>query len=164
MEAAERSSSDSEVSCLDYEETELKLEPPGVGASIAGPGQHDRKRAFSGLDQCGTKSLCRSGESPDSEPSRAAEPPVAKAQVVGWPPVRSYRKNAFRNCTFEKVAVDGAPYLRKVDLETCGGYQELFVALKEMFSSYFAIENENKLVDPSDGMEYICPHIRGQGW
>ncbi|KAL5650218.1 hypothetical protein ACJX0J_041027, partial [Zea mays] len=51
-------------------------------------------------------------------PSDAA--PSPKARVVGWPPVRSYRKNALadsskasRAANFVKVVVDGAAYLRK---------------------------------------------------
>lgn len=58
-----------------------------------------------------------------------------RAQVVGWPPVRAYRKNAMKgSCKFVKVAVDGAPYLRKVDLEIYHSYQELLSALEDMFS------------------------------
>ncbi|KAL5723479.1 Auxin-responsive protein iaa8 [Ranunculus cassubicifolius] len=57
--------------------------------------------------------------------------PPAKAQVVGWPPIRSFRKNSLSIASknneevdgkpgpcvlFVKVSMDGAPYLRKVDL------------------------------------------------
>lgn len=56
--------------------------------------------------------------------------------MVGWPPVRSFRKNVLKSCTYVKVAVDGAPYLRKVDLETYGGYEQLLIALEEMFSCF----------------------------
>nr|ACN36979.1 unknown [Zea mays] len=34
---------------------------------------------------------------------------------------------------FVKVSMDGAPYLRKVDLGTCGGYRQLREALEAMF-------------------------------
>jgi len=56
--------------------------------------------------------------------------------VVGWPPVRSYRKKALESCKYVKVAVDGAPYLRKVDLETYNSYQELLMALEKMFTCF----------------------------
>ena len=73
-----------------------------------------------------------------------------RAQVVGWPPVRSFRKNivsAQKNSTdetskagssaaFVKVSMDGAPYLRKVDLKLYKSYQELSDALGKMFSSF----------------------------
>lgn len=55
--------------------------------------------------------------------------------MVGWPPVRTFRKNAMtKSCKFVKVAVDGAPYLRKVDLEVYRSYEQLLAALEDMFS------------------------------
>ena len=91
--------------------------------------------------------------------SNSCRPPV-----VGWPPVRSYRKSCFQasskqskatkeeaapssnaapsaaaNTTtagsFVKVSMDGAPYLRKVDLRMYKGYRELREALEAMFVS-----------------------------
>lgn len=75
-----------------------------------------------------------------------------RAQVVGWPPVRSFRKNilavqsaksssgegekASSNAAFVKVSMDGAPYLRKVDLKMYKSYQDLSHALEKMFSSF----------------------------
>lgn len=56
-----------------------------------------------------------------------------RAHVVGWPPVRSFRKNTLKSCNYVKVAVDGAPYLRKVDLESYDGYEQLLTALGGMF-------------------------------
>lgn len=71
---------------------------------------------------------------------------------MGWPPVRQYRKNVLGAVTkspkeeeenlsssgasFVKVSMDGAPYLRKVDLKMYGSYQELSDALCKMFSSF----------------------------
>lgn len=80
-----------------------------------------------------------------------------RAQVVGWPPVRSYRKNmmAQKNTSeegekvssagaaFVKVCMDGAPYLRKVDLKMYKSYQELSDALAKMFSSFTMGESGN---------------------
>lgn len=37
---------------------------------------------------------------------------------------------------FVKVSMDGAPYLRKVDLKVYKSYQELSDALAKMFSSF----------------------------
>ncbi|XP_058751834.1 auxin-responsive protein IAA23-like [Vicia villosa] len=54
--------------------------------------------------------------------------------VVGWPPVRGNRKNiGIKSCKYVKVAVDGAPYLRKVDLEVYDGYENLLRAVDSMF-------------------------------
>lgn len=64
----------------------------------------------------------------------------SKAQVVGWPPVRSYRKNCFQKKVegestgvFIKVSMDGAPYLRKIDLKPYKGYSDLLKDLQDMF-------------------------------
>ena len=63
--------------------------------------------------------------------------------------MRSYRKNALADVAgsskakqaakFVKVAVDGAPYLRKVDLEAYAGYDQLLRALQDKFFSHFTI-------------------------
>lgn len=60
---------------------------------------------------------------------------------MGWPPIRSYRKNTLlpnKNETdcggmYVKVSVDGAPYLRKIDLKVYKCYSELLKALENMF-------------------------------
>ena len=74
-----------------------------------------------------------------------------RAQVVGWPPIRSFRKNSLATTTknveevdgkagsgalFVKVSMDGAPYLRKVDLKNYSAYAELSSALENMFSCF----------------------------
>jgi auxin-responsive protein IAA len=96
-------------------------------------------------------------------------PRARRVQVVGWPPVRVYRKNAFHAAAearrtrrgeqqgggglYVKVSMDGAPYLRKVDLRTYGGYRELRDALDALFGCFsssadggcqFAIAYEDK--------------------
>lgn len=64
---------------------------------------------------------------------------------MGWPPIRSsFRKNttvsgpkaAVVGSLFVKVSMDGAAYLRKVDLSMHYGYQGLTSALEEMFSCF----------------------------
>lgn len=75
-----------------------------------------------------------------------------RAQVVGWPPIRSYRKNTMASnlvkngeddegksgagCLYVKVSMEGAPYLRKVDLKNYNNYMELSSALEKMFSCF----------------------------
>ncbi|XP_057517591.1 auxin-responsive protein IAA14-like [Amaranthus tricolor] len=106
--------------------------------------------------------------------------PPAKAQVVGWPPVRSYRKNmlAVQKSSPDsemtekpmggglvKVSMDGAPYLRKVDLKMYKSYQDLSVALGKMFSSFtlgnygaqgmIDFMNESKLMDLLNDSDYV---------
>lgn len=105
--------------------------------------------------------------------------PPAKAQVVGWPPVRAFRKNIMSHqksdggdeaacsggAAFVKVSMDGAPYLRKVDLKMYKSYQELSDALAKMFSSFtmgnygsegmIDFMNERKLMDLLNSSEYV---------
>lgn len=115
-----------------------------------------------------------------------ADKPPAKAQVVGWPPVRSYRKNMLSvqkttggsetekcekqspvngGASLVKVSMDGAPYLRKVDLKMYKSYQDLSDALGKMFSSFtignygsqgmIDFMNETKLMDLLNGSDYV---------
>uniref|UniRef100_M4EYJ4 Auxin-responsive protein n=1 Tax=Brassica campestris TaxID=3711 RepID=M4EYJ4_BRACM len=116
-----------------------------------------------------------------------AKPP-AKAQVVGWPPVRNYRKNIITQqktsgkeeassekagnsgggasrAALVKVSMDGAPYLRKVDLKMYKSYKDLSDALAKMFSSFtmgnygaqgmIDFMNESKLMDLLNSSEYV---------
>ncbi|KAK4596464.1 hypothetical protein RGQ29_014486 [Quercus rubra] len=102
-----------------------------------------------------------------------------EAQVVGWPPVRSFRKNivsvqknsndetekASSSAAFVKVSMDGAPYLRKVDLKLYKSYKDLSEALGKMFSSFTIgnygsqgmkdFMNESKLIDLLNDSEYV---------
>ncbi|KAG6420108.1 hypothetical protein SASPL_116626 [Salvia splendens] len=98
---------------LNLKATELRLGLPGTIDAISPPKNSKRS-------------------SPDSD---SATPPP-KAQIVGWPPVRSYRKNNLAEAesgSFVKVSMDGAPYLRKIDLKVYNGYVELLEGLEKMF-------------------------------
>ncbi|XP_058111862.1 auxin-responsive protein IAA1-like [Magnolia sinica] len=155
---------------LNLKETELTLGLPGGSKSSAWTeigGKSSGKRGFSetvdlslgssGNEPRGKDHGDQSTNSPKSQFSDAGKPPAAKAQVVGWPPVRSFRKNVLKSCTYVKVAVDGAPYLRKVDLEMYSSYQQLLKALEEMFTCFTISQyhNETKLMDPVNGIEYV---------
>ncbi|KAJ9568369.1 hypothetical protein OSB04_004335 [Centaurea solstitialis] len=99
--------------------------------------------------------------------AKCSKSPPSMEQVVGWPPVRSYRKNMTKiDCKYVKVAVDGAPYLRKVDLELFTGYEQLLCAFEGLFSCQFAIKNvlnERKLMDPVNGLEYVPTYEDKEG-
>lgn len=127
---------------------------------------------------------------PSAAPAPAADlaKPPAKAQVVGWPPVRSFRKNivgvqkknpeepadqkagagASASAAFVKVSMDGAPYLRKVDLKLYKSYKDLSGALAKMFSSFTIgncgsegakdCMNASKLIDLLNGSEYVAAY------
>ncbi|KAL5757846.1 hypothetical protein ACOSP7_020457 [Xanthoceras sorbifolium] len=106
-----------------------------------------------------------------NEPTSAS--PAAKAQVVGWPPIRSFRKNTMASnlaknneedaegkpgsgCIYVKVSMDGAPYLRKVDLKTCSNYMELSSALEKMFSCFTIGQCGSNGLPGRDGLSESC--------
>ncbi|OMP08824.1 AUX/IAA protein [Corchorus olitorius] len=184
---------------MGFEETELRLGLPGNMGGGEGGEVSMRKRGFS--ETVDLKLNLSSKESSATvDPNDkvkglqkeknllpcATDPakPPAKAQVVGWPPVRSFRKNmlactqknssgssseesekAGGSAAFVKVSMDGAPYLRKVDLRMYKTYQELSDALAKMFSSFTIgncgsqgmkdFMNESKLMDLLNGSDYV---------
>ncbi|KAG7026207.1 Auxin-responsive protein IAA14, partial [Cucurbita argyrosperma subsp. argyrosperma] len=128
------------------------------------------------------KNIPTSVDGPKSLGSKDPAKPLVKAQAVGWPPVRSYRKNvmAQKNTSgegtekasggaavaFVKVCMDGAPYLRKIDLKMYESYRELSDALAKMFSSFamgkcsgtqgmIDFMNERKLMDLLNSSEFV---------
>ncbi|XP_065867848.1 auxin-responsive protein IAA27 [Euphorbia lathyris] len=122
-------------------------------------------------------------EKKNNQPSGA---PAAKAQVVGWPPIRSFRKNSMASnsaknneeaegksgvgCVYVKVSMDGAPYLRKVDLKTYSNYVELSSALEKMFTCFTIGQcsshglpgrdglSNSRLKDLLQGSEYVLTY------
>ncbi|XP_022720896.1 auxin-responsive protein IAA16-like isoform X2 [Durio zibethinus] len=141
---------------LNFEATELTLGLPGKSRVTSdGGAKLGNKRGFFetvdlnfGDKDCGQSQI---------DVQEAANSPVSKVQVEGWPPVRGFRKNAMTSCKYVKVAVDGAPYLRKVDLEMYDSYQQLLSSLEQMFSC-FTIRNylnEKKIIDHMNGIEYV---------
>lgn len=76
--------------------------------------------------------------------SASMDTPPSKGQVVGWPPIRSYRKNTLAahpkpaeeegdGQLFVKVNMDGITIGRKVDLKAHTCYEGLLLALEDMF-------------------------------
>ncbi|KAM1234603.1 hypothetical protein FF1_004137 [Malus domestica] len=116
---------------LNFKATELRLglpgsseEPENKKAAPSPPMAKNNKRASpdSAAEECSTS----------SDP---IDVPPTETQVVGWPPIRSYRKNSLQlREAYVKVSVDGAPYLRKIDLKVYNSYPELIKALEKMFN------------------------------
>ncbi|XP_022155813.1 auxin-induced protein AUX28-like [Momordica charantia] len=177
---------------MGFEETELRLGLPGNNNNTGGGSESGeaavaaaRKRGFAETETVSKVDLKLNLSSKEAAPVVAddvvvdpdsgkkekshlagdpAKPP-AKAQVVGWPPVRSFRKNNM--LAFVKVSMDGAPYLRKVDLKMYKSYKQLSDALAAMFGSFTTIGNcgaqemtkdlmnESKLMDVLSGSDYV---------
>ncbi|GFZ04789.1 AUX/IAA transcriptional regulator family protein [Actinidia rufa] len=131
---------------LNLKATELRLGLPGTDPALEK--QSSNKRALSEIDSC--------SDAKNGEQDRRAPP--AKGQVVGWPPVRSYRKNCLQQKKSEadgsgmyvKVSMDGAPYLRKIDLKVYQSYLDLLKALQNMFKCTIGVYTEREGYNGSD--------------
>ncbi|KAF8727025.1 hypothetical protein HU200_019520 [Digitaria exilis] len=173
-------SSSAASSGLDFEDTALTLRLPGSDPA-------DRKRAASTSDPAAARSP-RASDAPPS-PKYAdcwfgrgsirrfgpgsdwllASRAGCRARVVGWPPVSRNRRIALPRGKFVKVAVAGAPYQRKVDLEAYAGYDQLLAALQDKFTAHFTVQSDGRdgrvagrganeemqLVDVVSGAEYV---------
>ncbi|KAG2317354.1 hypothetical protein Bca52824_020476 [Brassica carinata] len=184
---------------MNLKETELCLGLPGGAETLDTPAKFavGNKRGFSETvdlmlnlqsNKEGAIDLNNSTGSKQKTLLKDPVKPPAKTQVVGWPPVRNYRKNIMTNhktsgaeeassekagnggggatgAALVKVSMDGAPYLRKVDLKMYKSYQDLSDALAKMFSSFtmgnygaqgmIDFMNETKLMDLLNSSEYV---------
>ncbi|KAK4340661.1 hypothetical protein RND71_039162 [Anisodus tanguticus] len=123
---------------LNLKATELRLGLPGRGEEF------DHQQIVSNTKN-NKRALPEYEDDESNSDSEVTTLPVAKAQIVGWPPVRSYRKNTIQITTkkteahqdqcgiYVKVSMDRAPFLRKIDLKLYKCYTELLKALENMF-------------------------------
>ncbi|KAE8677654.1 Auxin-induced protein AUX28 [Hibiscus syriacus] len=150
---------------LNYKATELCLGLPGGG------GENEVESSPKTTGKRGFFKSVENEASCNKDPSKQP----AKAQVLGWPPVRSYRKNIMANqknkseecekAAFVKVSMDGAPYLRKVDLKMYNSYQKLSNGLAKMFGFFTTgnygsqgmidFMNESKLMNLLNSFDYV---------
>ncbi|ERM97022.1 hypothetical protein AMTRI_Chr05g64310 [Amborella trichopoda] len=111
---------------MDLQVTELRLGLPGTEAPGSLMVAKTKKRGFSEISECKRKEE------------------NCKNQVVGWPPVRSFRKHVYlqekmeeqQKKNYVKVGMEGTPYLRKMDLKMFNEYSELSKALAAMFGCF----------------------------
>ncbi|KAG5389955.1 hypothetical protein IGI04_031496 [Brassica rapa subsp. trilocularis] len=79
-------------------------------------------------------------------------------------------KSGPETCLYVKVSMEGAPYLRKIDLKTYKSYVELSSALEKMFSCFTLGQfgshggcgrdglNESRVTDLLRGSEYVVAY------
>ncbi|KDP37177.1 hypothetical protein JCGZ_06233 [Jatropha curcas] len=137
---------------LGLEITELRLGLPGAAVETAATegfiNKNEKKRVFSQV----------SGDKGSSTTVDRKMIPT-KSQVVGWPPVCSYRKkNSFNekervenSKMYVKVSMDGAPFLRKIDLGIHKEYSDLIVALEKLFGCF----DIGKALKDADSSDYV---------
>lgn len=117
---------------LGFEITELRLGLPGNVPSVE---KNGKKRVFSEMTPAGE----------DENGRREQGRKEVKNQVVGWPPICSYRQKNHQqeknhgsqvSKCYVKVSMDGAPFLRKIDLNMYTGYSVLSHAFEKLFGCF----------------------------
>ncbi|XP_027357584.1 auxin-responsive protein IAA27-like [Abrus precatorius] len=164
--------------------SEVGLGKDGALFSPRGVGVGAGKVECTNQQTCVVKDKVPQSPKPLNEKKPQLSAPAAKEQVVGWPPIRSFRKNSMATqpqkndddaevksgCLYVKVSMDGAPYLRKVDLKNFGTYRELSSALEKMFTCFTISQcgshgvsnrdklSESRLMDLLHGSEYVLTY------
>ncbi|KAK9049806.1 hypothetical protein SSX86_031225 [Deinandra increscens subsp. villosa] len=101
----------------------------GLNLTLGLPGRDESEKEFKNNNSNNNK-RCLPHETMDES--------KGSKEVVGWPPVRRTKFQAKKRSEtgsgmYVKVSMDGAPYLRKIDLKVYKGYSELLKALENMF-------------------------------
>uniref|UniRef100_A0A5B7B2B6 Auxin-responsive protein n=1 Tax=Davidia involucrata TaxID=16924 RepID=A0A5B7B2B6_DAVIN len=174
---------------MEDKKLELRLGPPGednallsLGYSSSMPSNNNNNTT------CGTKRglvstfEAKTGErnwlinnnstvTANSAVPNSSEKRIALAPVVGWPPIRSFRKNLVTsssskaavdqspmkvsedvnggkshilgNSLFVKINMDGVPIGRKVDLKAYDNYEKLSSAVDELFRGLLAAQRDS---------------------
>ncbi|KAK7336808.1 hypothetical protein VNO77_17356 [Canavalia gladiata] len=152
-------------------ETELNLKATELRLGLPGSDESEKRSCSGNKRSCSEASVedsmsksnvssngCDSTTTSDHDQD-TVQP--AKVQVVGWPPIRSFRKNSLQQKKVElqgdgcgmyvKVSMAGAPYLRKIDLKVYNSYPQLLTALQNMFKCTFGEYSER---EGYNGSEY----------
>ncbi|XP_066313664.1 auxin-responsive protein IAA2-like [Miscanthus floridulus] len=126
-----------------------------------------------------------------SNGSKARVRAAAAAPVVGWPPVRSFRRNlassssrpspqsssghhrhhkvhdggaldgAHKGGLFVKINMDGVPIGRKVDLTAYGGYADLSAAVGKLFRGLLAAQRDPAATAGGEAEEEVQEPVIG---
>ncbi|GLU01464.1 hypothetical protein SLE2022_187710 [Rubroshorea leprosula] len=119
-----------------------------------------------------------SSQHTDKKPNTFRERTMACAPVVGWPPIRSSRKNLTGNNNssskpaseppktlkekkeeniernqFVKINMEGIPIGRKVNLQAYNSYEELSVAIDQLFSGLLAVQRDSSATQDGSKIE-----------
>jgi auxin-responsive protein IAA len=134
----------------EYRKLELRLGPPGEFHCSK---LHGAKRTFN-----------------NSDAEDSANRGIASTKVVGWPPIRSFRKNLAGSLSnkrqskddessgkkkdlFVKVNMEGIPIGRKININAYDSYSKLSYAIDELFRALLAAQNDSSSGDEENKME-----------
>ncbi|XP_019193194.1 PREDICTED: auxin-responsive protein IAA26-like [Ipomoea nil] len=137
------------------EELELRLGPPGGDISVVSFGSSSvaAERRFL---ECINGGRAKEFSLFQSVQPGCIQKRSAPCSVVGWPPIRSLRKNRASSSSFlkpqnlvessqkglfVKINMDGVPIGRKVDLKACDTYKKLSSAVDQLFTGLLAAQN-----------------------
>ncbi|XP_015573097.1 auxin-responsive protein IAA2 isoform X2 [Ricinus communis] len=128
----------------------------------------DKKKACSGHPSASFPAAAAASTRDGTSGSHERVAPSA-APLVGWPPIRSFRKHlgssnnsklasdlpdknptggfnlkpeSFRNGLFVKINMEGIPIGRKINLNAYDSYEKLSIAIDELFSGLLAAQRE----------------------
>ncbi|KAJ8494061.1 hypothetical protein OPV22_015782 [Ensete ventricosum] len=120
-------------------------------------------------------------------PNTSSQTRAAPAPVVGWPPIRSFRKNLssssvkpsveLENDNIEmkqkfdnnkkgllvKINMDGIPIGRKVDLKAYDNYEKLSLAVKELFLGLLAAQKDTPQNENEEAKQAFVGLLDGSG-
>ncbi|KAM3407786.1 hypothetical protein ACQJBY_001255 [Aegilops geniculata] len=156
---------------------ELSLGLPGYFSGSPGQEGLEEKGGRRGAAGAGAK-----GRNNGSKPSR----PAAAAPVVGWPPVRSFRRNLASSSSkpppaeprhgaggkadgsvykgrFVKINMDGVPIGRKVHLKAHGSYGKLADAVDHLFQGLLAAQRDESSCAAGEKHAAITGLLDGSG-
>ncbi|KAJ4821238.1 Auxin-responsive protein [Rhynchospora pubera] len=120
---------------------------------------------------------CQDKEANNSKPPAVAQSRNAPTPVVGWPPIRSFRKHIASSSkqlaepqnheiganvpkantkkgNFVKINMDGIPIGRKVDLSAYDSYEKLCSAIKELFKGLLEVQKDSSKNEDSENREH----------
>ncbi|ONK80769.1 uncharacterized protein A4U43_C01F21530 [Asparagus officinalis] len=171
---------------MDEKKLELRLGPPGddeypaktcVGA----------KRGFFATVEPNTGSILPPHATENAaEGQRSSRTRTATAPVVGWPPIRSFRKNLASSSSksnletpdeslkktakpetnkglFVKINMDGIPIGRKIDLKAYNSYDKLSLAVDELFRGLLAAQRDPIATGSLEKEQAITGLLDGSG-
>ncbi|XP_060174262.1 auxin-induced protein 22D-like [Lycium barbarum] len=145
-------------------ENDLNLKATELRLGLPGTIDNEPKKQLSSCTKRSSSEMDSS--SSDTNHDQQDFSPAPKAQIVGWPPVRSYRKNVVQaqnsnsdisSGMYVKVSMDGAPYLRKIDLRFYKNYRELLKALENMFKHPIGVYLDKEGYTTS-GSDYVLTY------
>ncbi|XP_062181701.1 auxin-responsive protein IAA16-like isoform X2 [Phragmites australis] len=153
-------------------------EGKGLELSLGLPGYFSRSPSqAAGLEEKGSAGSAAASATAAKGSDGFKGRPVAAAPVVGWPPVRAFRRNLVSSSSkpshepsshggkdsgrakvesgkkglFVKINMDGVPIGRKVDLSAHGSYGTLSGAVDQLFRGLLAGREEQVTMGLLDG-------------